>query len=122
MKRLRSVAPIALSVAVLGSVFLFGAAGDLRAEEPKVHVWDGSSPQAGVKDYFCDMTQMLALLNQDEKIRVCTVDAVTKSEPARKLVIKNMLSSPAVRDQIMNAIASAPALKKMMESKIAAAK
>ncbi len=122
MKKLRSLASATLIVAVMGSAFLFGAAGELPAEEVKVRVWDGTSPQAGTKDFRCDITQMLVLLEKDEKVRACTVNAVTKSEPARKLVIKNMFGSAAIREQILDTIASTPALKTMMEAKLAAAK
>ena len=122
MQKLRSVALTTLIVAVLGSAFLFGAAGDLRAEEVKAYVWDGNTPQDEARDFLCDMSQMLPLVNKDEKIRDCTVNVVTKSEPARKLVIKAMLASATVREQIMDTIVSNPALKKMMEAKLAAAK
>ena len=119
MKRLRSIWSSALIVAVLATAFLFSTTGNLRTAEAEVNA--GSGETLGIEDFLCDPTQMPTLLNQDEEVRVCIVDAVTKSEPARKLVMKKMLGTPAIREMIMDAIASTPALKKMMEAKLAAA-
>jgi hypothetical protein len=121
MKRLLPVSLVVVFAIVLGMTLLFTTGGNLKAAEVKSVDWSGNPEDINMAAFLCDPERMDEAL-ENEKTRICVIDAVGQDEEARKMIMQRMLKSPKVRGQIMDSIATTPALRAEMEAKLATTK
>ena len=114
MRKFRFAVFMLAGVLVLGAVVLTGAVQELQAQEQEKTVWDAGA----VTSLVCNTEEMKALLEKDEKVRVCVVNAVAQAQTTRQMVIQKMLTNMTVREKIMEQIAKHPELRKQMQGKL----